>query len=124
MITMLDHIQLAIPPGAEDAARAFYAGLLGLKEIEKPEALRSRGGVWFHLHDGRQLHLGVENDFRPNKKAHPCFVTDDFEQLTSRLSASGYVIQYDDLNPPVRRLFTHDPSGNRIEFSDRPSVVN
>jgi len=120
MITMLDHVQLAMPVGAENEARSFYAGVLGLKEIEKPAALQSRGGVWFALNDGRQLHLGVEEDFRPSKKAHPCFVTDQLDHLAEKLTAAGHPVQHDDLIPPIRRFFTCDACGNRVEFCDRP----
>ncbi len=120
MIVALDHVQIAIPPGQDDDARRFYGELLGLQEIEKPAELRARGGAWFALPDGRQLHLGVEHDFRPAKKGHPCFViTGDLDQFGALLSAQGYDVQYDNLNPPVRRLFTQDVFGNRLEFADR-----
>ena len=71
MVEALDHVQVAMPAGREDGARWFYSGLLGLKELEKPPALASRGGAWFALPDGRQLHLGVEEPFHASKKAHP-----------------------------------------------------
>ena len=123
MIVGLDHVQLAMPPGGEEAARRFYGKLLSLKEIEKPPALKSRGGVWFMIADGRQLHLGVEQDFRPSKKAHPCFVVgDELEDLAKRLNENGDDVRFDDLNPPARRFYTHDPFGNRLEFTDRTSA--
>lgn len=122
MIAALDHVQIAIPPNRDDEARQFYGELLRLNEIEKPEELRLRGGVWFLLPDGRQLHLGVEQDFRPAKKAHPCFVVNgDLEQLDELLTRNGIDVQYDNVNPPVRRLFAHDVFGNRLEFADRMS---
>jgi hypothetical protein len=71
-VTALDHVQVAMPQGQEAAARVFYGGVLGLPEIAKPESLAARGGVWFQC-GHQQLHLGVEEDFRPAKKAHPAF---------------------------------------------------
>ncbi len=81
MITALDHIQLAMPAGREDEARQFFGRLLGMEEIVKPASLSSRGGAWFALPDGRQLHLGVEKPFRPNRKAHPAFVSQALDEL-------------------------------------------
>lgn len=122
MIFTIDHIQIAMPAGREDDARKFYGDLLKLPELEKPEALKSRGGVWFGLPDGRQVHLGVEQDFTPNKKAHPCFVVDEaYEALAHLVENAGYSVQHDSLNPPIRRFYTHDPFGNRVEFADRMS---
>ncbi len=74
MISALDHVQLAMPAGGERDARGFYSGLLGLNELEKPAPLAARGGVWFALPDGRQLHLGLKEPFRTSRKAHPAFV--------------------------------------------------
>jgi predicted enzyme related to lactoylglutathione lyase len=121
MIRTIDHIQLAMPADKEEAAREFYSGLLQLTEIEKPEQLRVRGGVWFVLSDNRQIHLGVEADFRPNKKAHPCFVTDRYQELLARLTSAGCKIQHDAMNPPVMRFYTEDCFGNRIEIADQMS---
>ncbi|QDU45525.1 hypothetical protein Mal52_40190 [Symmachiella dynata] len=123
MIVGLDHLQLAMPVDGEKAARHYYGELLSLKEIDKPQPLRSRGGVWFQIPDGRQLHLGVERDFRPSKKAHPCFVVGgDLKDLAQRLEEACYDVQFDDLNPPARRFYTHDVFGNRLEFTDRMSA--
>lgn len=113
----LDHVQLAIPRGGEAAARGFYADLLGLRELPKPEALVARGGVWFEA-GALQVHLGVDPDFRPATKAHPAFVVDDFARLAERLREADYVL-HDDV--PVggrRRVFVADPFGNRIELID------
>jgi catechol 2,3-dioxygenase-like lactoylglutathione lyase family enzyme len=107
----LDHVQVAAPPGCEEAARAFYGGLLGLAELEKPEPLRSRGGVWFE-----QLHVGVEEDFAPARKAHPALQVDDLDALAERLAAAGAPVQWDESLPDVRRFYTADPWGNRIEL--------
>ena len=103
----LDHVQVAAPAGCEEAARAFYGGVLGLREVEKPAALRARGGVWFE-----QLHVGVEDGFVPARKAHPAFAVDDLDALAERIGD----VQWDDAVPGVRRFYAHDPFGNRLEF--------
>ncbi len=115
MITGLDHIQIAMPAGAEDAARRFYGGLLGLQEIPKPPTLAGRGGCWFQGH-GIQIHLGVEAEFRPAAKAHPAFLIADLELLRQRLAQAGVHLAPDDAVPGVRRFYANDPFGNRIEF--------
>ncbi len=113
----LDHLQVAMPRGEEAAARAFYGGVLGLLEIPKPQALAARGGVWFEC--GRQqLHLGVEDDFRPARKAHPAFVVDDLDALTRVLEANGFRVVVDSVQlQGGQRAFTEDPFGNRIELT-------
>jgi catechol 2,3-dioxygenase-like lactoylglutathione lyase family enzyme len=110
--TGLDHVQLAAPPGCEQEARAFFGGLLGLEELEKPPALAARGGVWFALSDGRQLHVGVEQEFAPATKAHPAFVVDGYDDLRERFVDA----RDDDQIPGVRRFYAADPWGNRLEF--------
>jgi catechol 2,3-dioxygenase-like lactoylglutathione lyase family enzyme len=120
MITGLDHVQLACPPGAEDDARAFYGELLGLREIEKPEPLRSRGGVWFEC-GAHQLHLGVEEDFRPARKAHPAFRVGTVEGLRMLAERLGDVRWDGDL-PGFQRFYVDDPFGNRIEVLARTST--
>jgi catechol 2,3-dioxygenase-like lactoylglutathione lyase family enzyme len=112
---IFDHIQLAIPTNEEVKARAFYGDLLGLREIEKPDALKARGGCWFQVGD-LQLHLGVEADFRPAKKAHPAFRIKDYENLQQRLEQAGFTTTPDDMLKDVERFYTHDPFGNRLEF--------
>jgi catechol 2,3-dioxygenase-like lactoylglutathione lyase family enzyme len=107
----LDHVQIAAPPGCEAQARAFYGDLLGLVEVEKPEALRGRGGVWFE-----QLHVGVEEDFRPARKAHPALRVDDIEGLAERLAQAGQRVEWDEALPGTRRFYTSDPWGNRVEL--------
>jgi catechol 2,3-dioxygenase-like lactoylglutathione lyase family enzyme len=107
----LDHVQVAAPPGCEDDARAFYRDLLGLTEVEKPEPLRGRGGVWFE-----QLHVGVEDDFAPARKAHPALRVEDIDALAERLAAAGRQVDWDDALPGVRRFYTADPWGNRVEI--------
>ena len=111
----LDHVQLAAPPGCEEAARHFFGGLLGLAEVEKPEPLRSRGGVWFAL-GAQQLHVGVEERHAPARKAHPALAVRDLDALAVRLEAAGAPVQWDGSLPGGRRFYTADPWGNRIEL--------
>ncbi|MGX1976256.1 VOC family protein [Streptomyces kronopolitis] len=115
MITGLDHIQLAAPPGTEDALRAFYADLLGMTEVRKPVALAARGGCWFEAGTAR-LHLGIEPDFRPARKAHPGFRVHDIEALATRLTTAGTPVTWDTTLPNHRRFHSVDPVGNRLEF--------
>lgn len=111
----LDHVQLAAPPGCEDEARRFFGSLLGLAEVEKPEPLRARGGIWFALGE-QQLHIGVEEPFRPARKAHPALRVDDVDRLARVLSAAGEAVEWDDSLPGFRRFYTADPWGNRLEL--------
>ena len=111
----VDHVQLAMPPGGEGAARAFYGGLLGLGERPKPAPLAARGGCWFS-NDGVALHLGVEEGFRPARKAHPALVVEDLDALVAVLTAAGHRVTDDDAVPDVRRAYVDDPFGNRIEL--------
>ena len=114
-IAGLDHVQLAMPRGEEERARAFYAGLLGLSEVTKPEPLASRGGCWFQANH-TVVHLGVEEDFAPARKAHPAFLVHDLEAARRELAAAGAPVVSDDTLPGVRRFYTSDPFGNRIEL--------
>jgi catechol 2,3-dioxygenase-like lactoylglutathione lyase family enzyme len=111
----LDHVQLAIPPGAEEAADAFYRDLLGFEVLTKPEPLASRGGRWYAAGE-IQVHLGVEGDFRPAKKAHPALVVADLDALIADLVAAGHSWRPDEELPGVRRGYVDDPFGNRIEI--------
>lgn len=112
----IDHVQLAMPAGGEDDARRFYAGVLGLTEVRKPAALAGQGGCWFASADGSvAVHLGVEDNVRPARKAHPAFVVADLDGARARLAAAGAEIVEDD-SLDVRRFYTADPFGNRIEF--------
>lgn len=116
MIEALDHVQVAMPAGGEDEARSFYSGLLGLKELEKPASLEARGGAWFVLPDGRQLHLGVEEPFGASRKAHPAFVVYSLDGLAVGMEAAGFVVRWDEELAPRRRFYGEDPFGNRLEF--------
>jgi catechol 2,3-dioxygenase-like lactoylglutathione lyase family enzyme len=114
-IVRLDHVQLAMPPGREDEAEAFYAGLLGFTRLVKPEPLAARGGCWFVRGDVA-LHLGVEEDFRPARKAHPAFVVADLADLEAALAAGGVTVRPNPDRDPGRGSYVDDPFGNRIEF--------
>ena len=115
MITGLDHVQVAAPPGCEAEARGFYGRLLGLAEIEKPEALAARGGVWFAC-GTQQLHVGIAADFTPASKAHPALAANDLPALAERLILAGAPVHWDDAMPGVQRFYTEDPWGNRLEL--------
>lgn len=117
----LDHVQLAAPPGCEAEARRFFCELLGLEELEKPEPLRSRGGVWFALGGGGELHVGVEDPFAPARKAHPAFrvPAPELDGLARRLEAAGERVEWDNALPDTRRFYTADPWGNRLELLSR-----
>jgi catechol 2,3-dioxygenase-like lactoylglutathione lyase family enzyme len=111
----IDHVQLAMPPGSEEMARGFYRDLLGMQELPKPAELAKRGGCWFES-GSVQLHLGIETDFWPAKKAHPGLRCRDYDGLTARLRGAGIEIKDDDSIPGVRRCHIFDPFGNRIEL--------
>jgi hypothetical protein len=111
----LDHVQLAMPPGAEDIARQFYIGLLGMIEVPKPAALANRGGLW--LRTGKvELHLGVETDFRPARKAHPGITVRDLSAVAQQLMQNGVVVTWGDALPERTRFYANDCFGNRLEF--------
>jgi catechol 2,3-dioxygenase-like lactoylglutathione lyase family enzyme len=113
----LDHVQLAAPPGGERDARRFFGDVLGLTEVEKPEPLRARGGVWFML-GAQQLHIGIEDPFSPARKAHPALRVspDALDTLAERLQSAGVAVTWDATLAEQRRFYTSDPFGNRIEL--------
>ena len=118
-ILAIDHIQLAIPPGEEDNARAFYRDLLGFNEIPKPPELAKRGGAWFQS-ENAQLHLGIEQDFHPARKAHPAFIVDELDALIHKAQEDGF--ETDTTQPPLdgyKRAHIFDPFGNRIELMEK-----
>ncbi len=119
LVARIDHIQIAAPEGCETAAREFYGSLLGMKEIEKPPVLRARGGCWFAC-GTQQLHIGVEREFRPAKKAHPAFAVVRIEELREALRARGMKTVDDDNLPGANRFYAEDPWGNRLEFVEVP----
>ncbi len=114
-IIALDHIQIAMPDGKENEARSFYAGILGLTGKAKPASLSNKGGCWFE-HEGLQVHLGVDPDFRPARKAHPGFEVADIAALSTLLQERGYSISKGSDLEGYSRVFTSDPFGNRIEL--------
>ena len=118
-ILKIDHVQIAIPAGGEERARSFYSSLLGFVEIPKPQALAARGGVWFQSNTV-QLHLGVENDFRPARKVHPAFIVDNLDALIENAKTSGY--ETDTSQRPLdgyKRAHVYDPFGNRNELMEK-----
>ncbi len=115
MIETLDHIQLAMPSGAEKPMKAFYCALLGMTELPKPAPLQGRGGFWAMAGD-MQVHFGIDPQFTPATKAHPAFTTHQLSDLADRLQTGGHAVRWDTDLPQVTRFFTHDPVGNRIEF--------
>jgi len=111
----IDHVQVAAPAGCEAAARAFYGALVGLVEVEKPEALRASGGCWFEV-GAQELHVGVEEPFVPARKAHPSLVVADLHALAGRLRDAGVDVVPDHAIPGTTRFYAADPFGNRLEF--------
>jgi len=116
-ILSLDHIQLAMPAGREDEARAFYQGLLGIPEAPKPAHLAKRGGCWFEK-GSLKVHLGVEAEFRPARKAHPAFIVSDLAGLSAVLAGAGHPVRSDEPLEGYTRLYVDDPFGNRIELME------
>jgi catechol 2,3-dioxygenase-like lactoylglutathione lyase family enzyme len=114
-VERLHHVQLAMPAGGEPSARAFYAGVLGIPEVPKPATMAARGGGWFERGELR-IHLGVEGDFRPARKAHPALVVSDLRALSARLRAAGHPCREDRELEGHERVFVDDPFGNRIEL--------
>lgn len=111
----LHHAQLAMPPGNEAEAEAFYTGILGIPRVEKPTHLQARGGCWFETGETR-IHLGVEHGFAPARKAHPALLVEDLEEMRRRLEDAGVEVVIDQPLPGYDRFYADDPFGNRIEF--------
>src|SRR5262245_16374994 len=107
-----------MPRDEEESARAFCNGVLGLEEIDKPATLSGRGGVWFKIPNGGEIHYGVEDEFTAAKQAQPALTTKILDEVATKLSAAGYPIVWDDALLPRRRFYTADPFGNRIEILD------
>jgi catechol 2,3-dioxygenase-like lactoylglutathione lyase family enzyme len=116
MLTAIDHVQLAAPPGSEDLLRPFYTDTLGMTEVPKPPALAANGGCWFQAGGVVHLHIGIEKDFRPSTKAHPGLRITGIDAYAARLEAHGTHITWDADLPGHRRFYAHDPVGNRLEF--------
>jgi catechol 2,3-dioxygenase-like lactoylglutathione lyase family enzyme len=120
-IKRLDHVQICIPFGAEEQAREFYTQVLGLEEIEKPDALKANGGLWFQIAD-IQLHVGVE-DAQGKSKRHPAFEVEGLEQIRDYLQRNRVRIKDEIPVPGLNRFSFFDPFDNRIEFMEKASVV-
>jgi len=114
-VIAIHHVQLAMPPGRETEARAFYEGVLGIPEISKPANLAARGGCWFERGD-LKIHLGVEADFHPARKAHPALIVEDLVGLKASIVAAGYILRPDEDLAGYDRTYVDDPFGNRIEL--------
>jgi catechol 2,3-dioxygenase-like lactoylglutathione lyase family enzyme len=114
-IKAIEHVQLAMPPGREEEARQFYRQLLEIPEVPKPPPLAARGGCWFER-GSLKIHLGVEQDFRPARKAHPALLVERLRDLVARLSAAGCRISEDESLAGYDRVYVDDPFGNRIEL--------
>jgi catechol 2,3-dioxygenase-like lactoylglutathione lyase family enzyme len=116
-ITGIEHVQLAMPAGGEELARDFYGRILGITEIAKPAHLAKRGGCWFER-DNLKIHLGVETDFRPARKAHVALRVADLPALIEKLRAAGYAMKEVELLEGYQRAYVDDPFGNRIELME------
>ncbi|GAA2749570.1 MULTISPECIES: VOC family protein [Kitasatospora] len=118
----LHHVQLDVPAGSEDRCRAFWGGVLGMTELEKPPVLAARGGCWFRG-GGYEVHLGVVAEQSPSPKAHPGILVTGLDAVADRLAAAGAPVSWDDNFPGYRRFHSADPFGNRLEFleADRPA---
>ena len=117
-VERLDHVQLAMPSGQEEAAVEFYQGLLGVPRVPKPPRLAARGGCWFERGD-LKVHLGVDPDFRPARKAHPALIVSSLEELVSSLTRAGVPVVDDEPLDGYNRVYVDDPFGNRIELMER-----
>jgi catechol 2,3-dioxygenase-like lactoylglutathione lyase family enzyme len=120
-ITGIDHIQLAMPRGREEEARAFYEGVLGIPEVQKPPNLAKRGGCWF-VRDTLRVHLGVEDNFRPARKAHPAFLVEDLSGLKRLFEATGFSPRIDEPLEGYNRIYVDDPFRTRIELLEPVST--
>ncbi len=114
-VVAIHHVQVCGPPGCEEAMRAFYGGVLGMTEIEKPVALRARGGAWFRA-GAAEVHVSTDEGFVPARKAHPAFVVSDVGDVAARVVAAGGRVAWDESIDGTERFHTRDPVGNRVEF--------
>lgn len=126
-LTALHHVQLAMPAGQENRARRFYIDILGFEERPKPAILAARGGLWLAhgtTNGPINLHLGVEDDFRAARKAHPAFLANDLDEIAARFAAADIAVTWDNDLPDFRRFYVDDPFGNRIEIMERDNTTN
>ncbi|CAN5407675.1 hypothetical protein BH10ACI2_BH10ACI2_20310 [soil metagenome] len=119
MLQAVHHVQISIPVGSEDEARAFYCGVLGLNEISKPDILKGRGGFWLDL-DGFQIHFGTEDGIdRAKTRSHVAFLVEDLDKCRANLTASGFKTLESIPIPNLNRFEFRDPFGNRIEMLEK-----
>ena len=116
-IVSLDHVQIAIPVGGEDRAREFYTGILGLSEVEKPAAMSGRNSIWFAA-GSVSLHLGIEPEFHPAKRAHPALVVEGLDEILASCAHAGLTTRPDTSFNGFRRFHVFDPFGNRLELME------
>ena len=122
MIVGLDHVHICAPAGCEPAARSFYGELLGLPELPKPPVMAARGGAWFALGERQELHVGIEAEFRPARRAHPALTLDSvaaLEALAVALEQAGHEVRWDGDLPGAARFYVDDPFANRVELLAR-----
>lgn len=106
-----------MPPGQEESARRFFVGVLGLREVDKPANLKARGGAWFANESQTvRIHVGVETEFRPSKKAHPALQVENLRTFAERCRAAGFGVVEDEPLEGYDRVYVYDPFGNRIEL--------
>jgi catechol 2,3-dioxygenase-like lactoylglutathione lyase family enzyme len=117
-ILSLDHVQVAIPIGSETRAQEFYSGILGFTEIEKPAAMAGRNSIWF-VAGTVNLHLGIEADFHPAKRAHPALVVEGLDEILAACERAGLPTKPDTSVNGFRRVHVFDPFGNRLELMER-----
>jgi catechol 2,3-dioxygenase-like lactoylglutathione lyase family enzyme len=117
-IVGIDHVQLAMPRGQEARAREFYAGVFGLREVPKPPHLVNRGGLWFE-NEAVRIHLGVDVDFRPAKKAHPGLLVSGLEQVKDAVRSAGHAVEDGEPLDGYAHCYVEDPFGNRLELMER-----
>jgi predicted enzyme related to lactoylglutathione lyase len=120
-IRAIDHVQIAIPAASESRARAFYSGILGFTEIEKPVQMAERKSIWFAA-GAVNLHLGIEPDFTPAKRAHPAFVVEGLDGILAACDHAGIMTKPDTSFNGFRRVHVFDPFGNRLELMERTAT--
>jgi catechol 2,3-dioxygenase-like lactoylglutathione lyase family enzyme len=120
-ILSIDHVQVAIPVAGEDRARAFYSGILGFTEIDKPPQMADRKSIWFAA-GAVNLHLGIEPEFTPAKRAHPAFVVEGLDKILAACEQTGIDTKPDTSFNGFRRVHVFDPFGNRLELMARTKL--
>ena len=117
-ILSIDHVQIAIPLDGQDRARAFYSEVLGLREVQKPGVMAERKSIWF-AGGSVNLHLGIEGDFHPAKRAHPALVVEGLDEILASCERAGVTVKPDVSFNNFRRVHVFDPFGNRLELMEQ-----